>query len=339
MEPHASTCSSMVLDENPGKNPQAPKNCRKEQTSSASVDNETESACSRLDTGASATGNSLFTHKSHQESYRARVSAFFSDPDNYKRLERLVYHKCEKVADAILHFVVKYSAYSIYATQRADERGTDKWRHYCPRDSYRDALRKYKQRFYNFASRPGHGDIIWDGVRNPRYLVAPSRGTISLPLPKAVAYYWFIDYGFDTHFHEKFKEIYTNYKIFTEQTKSRYTATHKNKKRELRRKAEEEVIEERNKRKREEQTASGCESQSSIKPKQKRRRRTKSARQPTRLTRKERKHVAELMEKKKVLAKEKARLEREKKKKRRSNKAKAGSVAAILSTPRTVDFC
>lgn len=281
-----------------------------------------------------------------QKKYREKVAKFFAQKENYDALSRIVLHRDgEEVSAVLLYFIMRHSKGKLYSTIRASDRGTDNWHVYSPFDQYNNALKKYQKRFYNFEDKVGSGDLVWDNIANPRFLVAPQHGPISLPLAKLIALYWAIDYGFDELFWRNYEGLKEKYRAFMEQTKRRYTENHKRKQKRVRAEVEAEIIDDREEKKRkqqeeeerarkEEEERIATEGNSEEKPTRKRRRRRKlkleSKRRPTRFTRKERRFIAERIRELNLKKLAIAREERAKKKKQRRKTPKYGQRVAMV---------
>jgi hypothetical protein len=167
-----------------------------------------------------------------QRIYRDDAARFFLDAARYARLERLVIGG-EKLGAVIFYYVKQYRAKPFVSTAQGV---------YCMCDEYRNAIANYKKRYYNFESREGVGDMVWEGRVNPRVLVCEARGSLALPLPRLVALQWFIRMDFDLFFWSDYDEVYASFLSFSADVKRRYTETHKDKKRASRARIETEVI-------------------------------------------------------------------------------------------------
>ena len=170
-----------------------------------------------------------------QESYQAKAREFFACPEKYARLHKLVVNG-DRLSSMVFYFVKEFEKGKVVNTTRGI---------FIMCDEYRNAITNHKKRYYNFESKEGKGDLIWGGAVNPRFLVNPDRGAIALPLPRRVAFQWFIQYGFDVLFWERYDEVCAAYTSFTTSVKRRYTEAHKSKKRADRMRVEREVIEAR----------------------------------------------------------------------------------------------
>lgn len=264
--------------------------------------------------------------------YRTKVKTFFSKRDNYVRLERFVYHKDQNIGSIFLFFVTKHCNEKLIHTIRSVDRNEYPpiFKLYCPKDEYTRALRKYQKCFYNFEDKCGSGDIYWEGIRNPRFHVAPELGPISLPIAKLVAYMWAIDYGFDTVFWERYPEIKQSYQIHTTKTKRKYTEAHKRKKKRIRQEEEERIIKER-----ENKESENPEEENENKKRKRRKKRTPKneaaniTRPPTRLSRQERKIVAERIKERNLKEAALKRDQRKRTKKRKSFKNSARTATTV----------
>lgn len=154
-----------------------------------------------------------------QTSYRAQAAKFFSDPEKYERLKDLAIHG-DRLSSAVFFFVKEFEKGALV---RTDE-GIFKMN-----DEYRNAITNHKKRYYNFESKEGKGELRWQGLRNPRFLVNPELGSIALPLPRLVAFQWLIFYGFDKLFWRRKDEVVAAHSEFTTSVKRRYTEAHKSK--------------------------------------------------------------------------------------------------------------
>ena len=171
-----------------------------------------------------------------QRAYRDLVCRFFSDPENYKRLERIA--EDPRMCSTIFYYVKEFEPDRLVRTETGIFR-------VC--DEYRNAIANFKKRYYNFESKAGSGELVWEGAVNPPVVVNEAYGpdSVAMPLPRLVALYWFVQNGFDHVFWDRLDDIRASYEAFTAQIKRKYTDTHKRKKAERRRKFEEEVIDSR----------------------------------------------------------------------------------------------
>lgn len=317
-KPPESPCSSSSFFSSPSGGPD--KETRKQLNSEE--DGDTESVASSSSKGA----------ETLHYMYRRKLSSFFADPENYKRLETFVYHKdTEEVYSIFLFFLVRVCESKFLHTIRSYDRKEKRQTVYCPKDEYNRALRKYQKRFYNFEDKAGQGDVFWKGVRNPRFLVAAKNGPISLPIAKLIALYWAIDYGFDVVFWKRYDEVKEQYVNFVQKTKKRYTETHKNKKKRIREEEEEAVIQER-KRKEEEEIQRRIALGLPVKKTKRRKKNSTSvSRPPTRLTRVERQVVANRINARNLKEAVDRRQERALKKKRKSSTGKPKKATSITT--------
>jgi hypothetical protein len=136
----------------------------------------------------------------------------------------------------LMFFVTKYSKNKVYGTTRGFR---------CPTDAYCDALRAHQKKWYDFASKPGYGSLLVNGVHNPVITVGNGMDALNLPLPKLTALKWVIDHGFDEHFFVNYRDVKHHYNLYRNTKKKRYTDTHKQKKREIRREMESKVFSEK----------------------------------------------------------------------------------------------
>jgi hypothetical protein len=244
-----------------------------------------------------------------QKKYRRKTLDFFHNKGNYERLQEFIHHRDQRIFSILLFFIIRYKPNDLCYCQRTYETGPENnadgkpvFFFHRPKDEYTRALKKYKKRFYNFEDKVGTGDLVWENIRNPRFLVSPENGPISLPLAKVIALYWTIQYGFDTVFWEKYTNILTTYEAFTQKTKKRYTEAHKIKKQKLRSEIETQVIAERDKVKAEEENKRLKDP--SVKRRRQRDNNKKNNRRKTRLSREMRKKVTEMIQVRKDKIKE-----------------------------------
>lgn len=203
-----------------------------------------------------------------QRTYRDLVRRFFADEDRYDRLRHIVTtiptvgsgsgpgpgstkkngrSACDRMCSIIFYFVKEFEPDRLVRTDAGIFR-------VC--DEYNNAITNYKKRYYNFESKEGTGELVWKGEINPCVPVrsvpegaegvpVEDGGVVALPLPRLIALYWFIQFGFDRVFWERFDEVQARYEAFTARVKRKYTENHKTKKAERRRKIEQEVLEAR----------------------------------------------------------------------------------------------
>ena len=190
-----------------------------------------------------------------QRNYRRKVAHFFSDGNNYGRLSRIYTHEHPKIYALLVFFVVRYSKNRVFLSTRVHEHLS---RHYCIRDQYENALKRYEKKFYDFEARAGKGELIYEGVVNPALNIRSPRdtamdmdmdmdvdggaNTVTLALAKLNAISWLIEYGFDTVLWDNYAEVLREYTEFSVVTRKRYTDTHKRKNRALRQEAEKEIL-------------------------------------------------------------------------------------------------
>lgn len=344
-------------------------------TSSADVlsgeedDNDNDGLASFADTdGASvasaATASSLRSSAASisgvseriQGKYRESAARFFADKQNFDRLSRFFAHKDDDIAAIVEFFVVRSPRMVLVSTLSASDRATDTWRVWNILDQYERALRKYRKHFYSFRDRAGSGKVRWEGMTNPKIIVAAEHGSLSLPLAKLLAFKWFIEYGFDAVFWERFDKTKKKFTEYTTEVKVRYTSAHKKKKTALRKEVEQEMLRERAEKekaraKRKAAAAllddggdgddyydsqdSGAESSltgaKSKKPAHKSKRRKPKKHPVTRFNHEERRHIKELIEKRQLAQRAQARKARIKDNGRRKPTKKAQSGVYILS--------
>lgn len=273
---------------------------------------ETERNVQTIYSSSAGAGSSTqYSFKQLQEQYRATTSKFFSNMENYTRLRKIVYHRDERIFSILLFFVIRYKDHSLYLCQRSYNSGPEVndankpvYSFYKPKDEYNRTLKKYKKRFYDFESKVGSGDLFWDGIRNPKFLVAPDNGPISLPLAKMIACYWSIEHGFDTVFWDNYPSILEHYEIFTLKTKKKYTEAHKQKKKKMRSEIEEKVIAKRD-IEQQQQLEAGI-NKGTATSRRKRTTTTKCSRRKTRLSRELRREVTKQIQDRKRKMKEQA---------------------------------
>ena len=253
------------------------------------------------------------TFEERQRANRLSVKEFFLDPVHYHALERIILHD-EDICSVVMYFVTEYSKNRVFQTPDGV---------FCPNDSYRYALRSNLKRFYDFENRPGQGDLWFDGILNPRVVVNGALGSLALSLPRLVALQWLIKNKFDVLFWQRFADIEMCHNAFLMNKKSKYTETHKKKKKMLRQRIEAGVLKVRDERK----------AVNELK-KQPRKRKTRKAedatrRKETRLSRVDRRLVVELITTEKQRMREINRVERAKMKKRET-KSKPKPAKRIL---------
>lgn len=153
-----------------------------------------------------------------QQAYRETLRHFFSDEDNFLRLIRITLGP-PKICSVIFYFVKEYKSHRFIQFNGEVLRLSDE---------YSNAITSHKKRYYNFESRIGHGELLWEGEKNP---IVPIRGIDKFPLPTLVALKWFIQFNFDRLFWKEFDEVQQSFTEFTTTIKRKYTETHKQKKR------------------------------------------------------------------------------------------------------------
>lgn len=146
-----------------------------------------------------------------QQLYRDNAREFFRVPAHYARLERLL---ARGDIGQLLYFFVKHFETSRYVRTR----------HGLLRiaDQYRSALTSHMKRYYDFESREGRGDLIWNGQCNPLVEACEALGNAALPLPRLVAYQWLIFMDFDLYLWERFDDVNDAFTRFTLAAKERY---------------------------------------------------------------------------------------------------------------------
>lgn len=171
---------------------------------------------------------------SSQEQLRQIVLQFFDDDKNYERLNTLL-SLSPDICLRVLFFVSKFGATKIYNIDGYPQ---------SPGEMYKATLRSYRKRFFDFESTEGKGDIILDGVVNPKIQVCPARGDISLVLPVAVAMRWFLKKQLDVPFVQDLDNINASFDAYNHERRHRYSQRHKCKRKILRTTIEHKVHEE-----------------------------------------------------------------------------------------------
>ena len=171
-----------------------------------------------------------------QHTYREQARLFFSDKGRYERLRNIAING-DRIYSIIFYFVKEFEKGRVVQARHGG--------YYRICDEYRNAITNHKKRYYDFESKEGKGQLVWQGATNPRVLVNSEMGSIALPLPRLVAMQWFIQYDFDLLFWDRRDEIVAAFTEFTTSVKRKYTEAHKNKKRADRIRVEREVIEAR----------------------------------------------------------------------------------------------
>ena len=265
------------------------------------------------------------TFEERQQTKRLAIKEIYSEPAHYHALERIILQS-EDICSVIMYFVTEYSKNRVFQTPDGV---------FCLNDSYRYALRSNLKRFYDFENRAGQGDWWFDGILNPRVVVNEVMGSLALSLPRLVALQWLIKNKFDTLFWQRFGDIQVCYNAFLMNKKSKYTETHKKKKKLLRQKIEASVLKVRDERK----------ATNELKKKQSRKRKTRNTedtvrRKETRLSRIDRRLVVEMITTEKQRMREISRAERAKAKKREvKTKTKQGCMAMdTVEVPLVLDF-
>lgn len=287
-----------------------------------------------------------------QDRYKRKVELFFANIDNYRRLEKFVLHRHQKIFLVLQYFIIRYKPRCVYPCQptydngpKINALGNPVYLFYRPKNEYTRALKKYKKKYFNFEDKVGAGNLVWNNLTNPKFLVSPENGNISLTLPKVNALYWTIQYGFDVVFWDNYDTINTSYEEYTAMTKRRYTEAHKKKKQIIRREMEALVIAERDRKIQEDQTHSddgGGTDDTGTVTRRKRRRPNEeggSSRRKTRLCRELRRKVTTLIQDRKnkirAQASEKTQAER---KRRRPPADKAKQQTILHLNPPTISF-
>lgn len=168
------------------------------------------------------------TFEARQSRSRQSVFSFFSNEEAQRRLKRfLLEENCFKIVSFYL---------GPHASQAIQRNG--KMVHL--NEEYKSALSALKKRFFDFTSIPGKkSDLKWGGEVNPCIDVCSG---VSLPLPTLVAMKWFLSNDFDREFWERFEQTKKSFERHFCKVKTRYTETHKTKKRLARERVAREVI-------------------------------------------------------------------------------------------------
>lgn len=273
-----------------------------------------------------------YTYKLRQDTYREVLNLFFSNLDNYQRLQRIIYKGDETYA-IIMYFITEYSKHRLFmSTQGA----------VCPKTAYTNALKSHQKRFYNFDSRKGRGDLWYNGIINPLVLASVKNGSLSLPLPRLVALRWFIQEDFDEIFWQHEHDIIIQYNEYTKAKKKKYTEAHKQKKKILRQQIEDNVIDEKKEKLKELELKYIEYNQKLSNGKRKRRKSAfKKPRRDTRLTRLERLEVGRRIQIEKKRLRNETKLKRLQSKKRTTvNKIQSSCFINenILNSEKPINF-
>jgi hypothetical protein len=220
-------------------------------------------ATSRAEMELEEIGQEQFTnYRMFQENYRRKILEFFADSRTWLRLKRIHDLDHPKVFKLVAFFVMRYTKNDVVLSTRLDERIS---RHYCIKDEYDNALKRYEKRFYDFEARCGKGDLVYKGLLNPPIEVFPPvtsgsssssssgnsissmMGTVPvrLPLAQLNALTWFIEFGFDAVFWSRVNDVIQKYEEFATDTRRRYTETHRRKNQQIRKEAESIVIQQK----------------------------------------------------------------------------------------------
>lgn len=189
-----------------------------------------------------------FTYFDQQSMFRRKLEMYYNDElhgqDRFTRLKKLLldHHELGNVNQVhrhILYFVMHYNQHIPIRVpkQLMDDTDDESQGQSCSfplvchiESEYGNAMTKYKKRFFDFLSREGHGELVWEGKINPHVFISYDRETISAPLPVLLALTWFINTGLDLYFWAHLQDIMKAYKEHTNTTKERYTLTQKLKK-------------------------------------------------------------------------------------------------------------
>lgn len=167
-----------------------------------------------------------------QQRLRALVQEFFKDEITLNKLDVLL-----KLSPDILHrlhyFVSKFTLNRMYNINGIPR---------CPAEMYKNELRANRKRFFNFESIEGSGFLLYEGKKNPKFLISNLEGSsISMVLPAAVALKWFISGGLLEAFYTDLEEFTKAYEIYNAERRLRYAQKHKLKRKQLRSNIETEV--------------------------------------------------------------------------------------------------
>ncbi len=174
-----------------------------------------------------------FTYKKDQVAYRKILADFFSDKDNLERLNRIA-RADAKICNTIFYFIKHYNSGRLIK---------NKFGLMHTHSEYRNAIAKNHKRFYNFESKEGKGDLVWEGKVNPHVFISDEAKCFTLPC--LVAIKWFIENEYDNQFWMEYQLIVNNCISYNQGVKLGYTRTHREKKRKLRAECEELVLSER----------------------------------------------------------------------------------------------
>jgi hypothetical protein len=152
------------------------------------------------------------TFADRQLLYRASVREFFADETRYARLERLLLRG--DIGSLLYFFVKHFESDCVIATT---------WGRVRVCDEYRAALTNHKKRWFDFESREGHGELVWEGQVNPPVVVCEARGELAAPLPRLVALRWLVDRGLDDLLWERFDDVQTAHARALVEAKARYS--------------------------------------------------------------------------------------------------------------------
>lgn len=153
-----------------------------------------------------------------QDTYREKLRFFFSDDAKFARLKRLLEER-KRNCSMVFFFVKEFEKGALVTT----EDGTV----CCLLDEYKTAMSSFKKRFYDFQSKPGKGELVYMGERNPLVVVREDEDEFCAPLPCLMALYWFIQRDFDLLFWRDYERVSKAYKEFFASVKQRYARAHR----------------------------------------------------------------------------------------------------------------
>ena len=170
-------------------------------------------------------------------SYNALIAEFFLSDDAFGRLDKIYKERENGVFEIIVFFVKVHQKNKIIRNSQNS--------FHCIADQYKAGVTSHKKRYYDFKSRQGRGDLVYNGKVNPLVSVEKAGIQVALPLPCLVACWWFIQNNFDTFFWEQFGEVKEEYEVHVANNKRIYSATHKVGKSKLREAVIKKVIKQR----------------------------------------------------------------------------------------------
>lgn len=161
---------------------------------------------------------------------RTRESAveFFSDEENHNKLRRFA-----SEPDSL-------KMVSFFLGPHYSHQTTRDGQFVHLNDEYKAALSALKKRYFDFTSEAGRkSDLVWEGQVNPPIRIC---SLVSLPLPALIAMKWFVSKRFDELFWQDFEAIKSQYETHFNKIKTKYTETHKKKKKLARERIARQVI-------------------------------------------------------------------------------------------------